>query len=39
MTPEQFAGLLDRLEQKILDGSFSLPVNIDKLAEQILDGF
>jgi len=32
MTPEQFAELLDKVESGILDGSYSLPVGIDRLS-------
>jgi len=38
MTPEQFAELLDKVEQAVLDGFFSLPINIDKLNKQIPEG-
>jgi hypothetical protein len=32
MTPRQFAELLDKVESGILDGSYSLPVGIDRLS-------
>jgi len=32
MAPEQFAELLDKMESGILDGSYSLPVGIDRLS-------
>ena len=35
MSPEEFAELLDKVEQAVLDGSFSLPVVIDEIIEQI----
>jgi len=35
VTPEQFAELLDRVEQAVLDGSVSLPIVIDEIIEQI----
>lgn len=38
MTPEQFAELLDKVEQAVLNGSSSLPINIDKLNKQIPEG-
>ena len=40
MTPETFTQVLDKMERGILDGSLSLPlpINIDKLNKQILEG-
>ncbi len=32
MSPEKFAELLDKVEREILDGSYSLPVGIDRLS-------
>jgi len=32
MSPEQFAELLDKVAQAVLDGSYSLPVGIDRLS-------
>ena len=38
MTPETFTQVLNKVERGILDGSLSLPINIDKLNKQILEG-
>lgn len=38
MTPETFNKVLDKVERGILDGTFSLPINIDKLTKQIPEG-
>ena len=38
MTAEKFAEVLDKVEQAVLDGSSSLPVNIEKLNKQIPEG-
>jgi len=37
MTPEQFAGSLDRVEQAVLAGSLSLPIDIEDLNKQIVE--
>ena len=33
-----FTQVLNKVERGILDGSLSLPINIDKLNKQILEG-
>ena len=39
MPPEAFAQVLNKVERGILDGSLSLPINIDKLTKQIPKGY
>ena len=39
MTPETFTQVLNKMERGILDGSLSLPINIDKLNRRILEGY
>jgi hypothetical protein len=34
-----FAQILNKVERGILDGSLSLPINIDKLTKQIPEGY
>ena len=38
MTPQVFTQVLDKVKREVLDGSFSLPINIDKLTKQIPEG-
>ncbi len=38
MTPETFTQVLNKVERGVLGGSFSLPINIDKLITHIPKG-